>query len=228
MSNNLLLLHGALGSQTQFLPLKKLLVSDFEVRVFSFSGHGNNVSDKEFSMQLFVEDVLNFMHLHALESTSIFGHSMGGYVGLKLAVDYPEKVDKLMTLGTKIKWDPEIAQKEISMLDPLKMAAKIPHLTKILKERHQSNGWKNVVTKTAKMMNRLGNGKALTKEEFEKIKTPVLVGRGAGDKMITEEESRGLVQQLENGSFVEIEGAKHSITDTNKEKLTQVIINFMK
>ena len=46
------------------------------------------------------------------------GHSMGGYVALKLALKRPELVDRIITLGTKFNWTPEVAAKEVKMLNP--------------------------------------------------------------------------------------------------------------
>jgi esterase/lipase len=40
MKKTLLLLHGALGSEKELIPLKKLLTETFDVRSFNFSGHG--------------------------------------------------------------------------------------------------------------------------------------------------------------------------------------------
>ena len=38
---NLLLLHGALGSEDQIKPLIELLSNDFNCKTFSFKGHGH-------------------------------------------------------------------------------------------------------------------------------------------------------------------------------------------
>lgn len=227
MAKDVLLLHGALGSSTQLSGIKKHLSSFFNVHTLDFSGHGNHASSKAFSMELFEEDVLNFMTLHSLGKISIFGYSMGGYVGLKLAADYPEKIDKLMTLGTKIAWNPKNAEKEISRLNPNKMLEKIPHYVNALRHTHAANDWESVVNKTANMMHNLGHGKALGHQEFKKIKTPVLVTRGEQDFMVNAEESLKLVQHLKNGRFKEIENAKHPIDQVSEDKLCQILIDFM-
>lgn len=50
---DLLLLHGALGSQAQFESLKKDLAPYFRVHVFNFSGHGGNPTDQNFLWMCF-------------------------------------------------------------------------------------------------------------------------------------------------------------------------------
>ena len=114
----LLLLHGAIGSKDQFPSLVQLLSSDYDVHTLNFSGHGGSAFASEpFSIPLFANDVLNYMQEHGIAKASIFGYSMGGYVGMYLAKHRPEKINKLITLATKYHWDEVIAAKEVQMLN---------------------------------------------------------------------------------------------------------------
>ncbi|MFB0925641.1 MAG: alpha/beta hydrolase, partial [Vicingaceae bacterium] len=114
---NLLLLHGAIGAKDQLEPLKKILSKKFNVYSFSFSGHGCFGSFQEFNIKQFTEDTLSFISTNNLKEVFIFGYSMGGYVALNLAKEHPDKVAQIITLGTKFKWNPEIAAKEVKMLN---------------------------------------------------------------------------------------------------------------
>src|SRR5688572_11472647 len=111
MKDNLILLHGALGSQEQLVELKTLLSEEFNVLLLDFSGHGGMEFDGPFSIDLFVADTIHLMDTHQLSVAHIFGYSMGGYVALKLAHDHPGRADKIITLGTKYSWSPESAAK---------------------------------------------------------------------------------------------------------------------
>lgn len=61
MKPKLLLLHGALGSKKQFESLKTVLKDKFDIYDFNFEGHGGVKSDKDFSIQLFTDNVVDFM-----------------------------------------------------------------------------------------------------------------------------------------------------------------------
>lgn len=222
----LLLLHGALGSQKQFDILKKLLKPHFEVHVFNFSGHGNTSTNQEFSMELFQDDVLSYMKENSLTSANILGYSMGGYVALKLAMEYPKKVDKLMTLGTKIQWDVETAEKEVKLLNPEKMLEKIPQFVEILKKEHGLENWKTLVNKTAEMMYKLGNGNAFALESFKTIEAKVLVALGSEDIMVGKKESQALVGILSQGSFLEIKGFKHPLGQVDQDQLSEIMLSY--
>src|SRR5262245_22601363 len=102
----LLLLHGALGTSSQFDELKKLLQQDFEIVALDFEGHGNSpMKDRPFRIQHFAENVLEFLDERRIDSIHIFGYSMGGHVALTLASTHPRKVKSVFTIATKFQWD---------------------------------------------------------------------------------------------------------------------------
>src|SRR5437773_2093378 len=103
---HLLLLHGAIGSKEQLQDLANLMERDYNVHLLNFAGHGGkNIPDESYSIQLFAQDVLQYMRQQNIEQTNIFGYSMGGYVSMYIAKHYPEKIKKLITLATKFHWD---------------------------------------------------------------------------------------------------------------------------
>lgn len=225
----LLLLHGALGSKDQFVELKKFLTPEFEVFDFNFSGHGGkSFGAGTFSIDGFTDEVLEFLETQNIGKTSIFGYSMGGYVALNLALKHPELVDKIFTLGTKMEWNPEISAKEIKMLNPEVIETKIPHFAAALRKRHAPNDWKEVLYKTAQMMTALGNGQAIPLDGFSTIKHKSVIGLGALDNMVTQEESATVAAVLPNGKLEIFDGFKHPIEQTDPKVLAEKILLFFK
>lgn len=228
MNQKLLLLHGALGTKEQFKRLREQLSEDFEIHTFDFEGHGKRKSEKDFTMRLFTENVINYLSANKIKKTHLFGYSMGGYVGLNVAKEYPELVGKIITLGTKFAWTKETAEREVKMLNPEKIEEKVPDFANKLASIHSNNNWKEVVTKTAKMMYGLGTGEKLTKKELEEIKHDVLIGIGSKDNMVSLEESRESAEILPNGKLEIIEHFQHPIDKINEEELRSIIIDFIK
>ncbi|RPI14116.1 MAG: alpha/beta hydrolase, partial [Ignavibacteriae bacterium] len=73
--NDLLLLHGALGTKFQFNELKNVLNDHFKVHSINFSGHGGEpIPGEPFSMELFACDVLKWMDANRIDKINIFGH----------------------------------------------------------------------------------------------------------------------------------------------------------
>ena len=111
----IILLHGAIGAKDQLEPLaKELSGNGFQTYSFNFSGHGQSPFQNQFSISQFSNELLEFVVKTHLIRPAIFGYSMGGYVALYLASQKPDGLGKIITLGTKFVWSPEIAVKEIN------------------------------------------------------------------------------------------------------------------
>ncbi|MEP0264296.1 alpha/beta hydrolase [Dokdonia sp.] len=227
MNQKLLLLHGALGSKEQFNSLKEALSSDFEVHTLDFEGHGNRASSKDFSMAVFVGNVIDYLRAHTIEKVHIFGYSMGGYVALRLAHKHPGCIGKIITLGTKFAWNKETAAKEMKMLHPEKIEEKVPAFAKKLATVHSHNDWKEVMHKTAQMMHDLGNGKKITSQELTQIDHEVLIGIGSKDHMVSIQESRESAEALPNGKLEILDEVPHMIDAIPTEKLRSICVNFI-
>ncbi len=227
MKPNLLLLHGALGSKKQFQSVKPILETKFHVYGLNFEGHGGLPSSEDYAIELFVKNALDFLDANKIESTNIFGYSMGGYVALRMALQHSERIEKIVTLGTKFDWNLEAANKEVRMLNPDKIAEKVPKFARKLEAEHEPEDWKIVVKKTAQMMLGLANGKALNEDDFRQIENEVTIGLGSEDKMVTAEESKQVAEWLLNSKFVVINDFLHPIDKVDTDKLAQYIISSM-
>ncbi len=226
----LLLLHGALGAADQMssleFALSQLVFDSKPVLKSNFPGHGGlPIPDEPFSISMFSNFIFSFLNAEKIEKVNFFGYSMGGYVALDFAQKHPERVGKIATLGTKFDWTPDSAARETAMLDPEKIALKVPKFAEALAKRHGEN-WKTVVQKTAEMLMGLGNGAALKKEDFQKITCPILLIRGDADNMVSEKETAETASFLPNGRFINLAESKHPIEQVNLENLTDQLLAF--
>ncbi len=170
----LLLLHGALGSAQILHPLATVLLNDFEIHTLTFKGHdGGKIPENDFTMAHFANEVITYLEEKNINQISIFGYSMGGYVGLYLAKYFPGKVTKLYTLATKLNWTVEGSVKETAMLNPSLIKEKVPKYATALEQLH-GNNWEILLEKTAQMMLNLGENPILKPSDFEDITIPVL------------------------------------------------------
>jgi len=227
MSNPILLLHGALGSSSQFGLLKKLLEKKGStVYSMDFSGHsGEAFSTSGFGIEVFAEDVLQYLNKVKLETVNIFGYSMGGYVALWLASQYPQRVNYITTLGTKFDWSPESAAREIKKMDPEKIIEKIPAFARLLEHRHAPNDWKKLMGETSRMMVGLGKKPLLTENIFSTIIHKANLLLGDQDDMADRNYSEQVANQLGNGKFHLLENTPHPIENVNIEMLVDFILN---
>ncbi len=216
----MLLLHGAIGSSGQLIPLADKLSEKFKVHTLDFSGHGGKeIPSEDFSIKLFANDVLEWMDKNSIHTTDIFGYSMGGYVALYLARYFPEKVDHIYTLATKFNWTPEGARQEAGMLDSEKIIEKLPAFAETLSKRHSPSDWKSILLKTAKMMVEMGERNVLTDEDFKNINHNVIVAIGESDKMVSISETTHVSQLLKNSTLKILPNTKHPIESVIVEDL---------
>ena len=224
---NILLLHGAIGHQNQFWQLAKILVDDYKVHSLNFSGHGDHDSDENFSINLFANDVLDYLTSNNLQKIDIFGYSMGGYVAIYLARFHPGKIGRIFTLATKFLWTPEIASSEIKMLDPDKIEQKLPAFASILAQRHGIRNWKNVLNKTAVFMTGLGDDNPLLPADYRQVENEIKLALGDADTMVTLSETQTVADYLPNAAVIVLLGTAHALEKTDINLLAVQIRAFL-
>jgi pimeloyl-ACP methyl ester carboxylesterase len=224
----LLLLHGAIGASAQLQPLAEELAADYLVHTLEFYGHGKTPLNQDtFSIQLFANDVLRWMDSSSISSVSIFGYSMGGYVGMYLSLHFPERVDKLITLATKYHWDEATATKEIQMLNADKIAEKLPAFATTLAERHTALGWREMLQKTAQMMVEMGGKNVIAPEHYSSITKQVMILLGDRDKMISLEETLVVYKALPTAQLGILPNTQHPIEQVSVKLLSTFIRLFI-
>lgn len=214
--NPVLLLHGALGSKSQLDPLKTLLEQQRrEVLSMNFSGHSGVPFPITFGIETFADDVLNFVDTHSIRQIDIFGYSMGGYVAIWFAHQHPDKVGKIITLGTKFDWDIASAEKETRKLNAEKIEEKVPAFARLLQARHSPNDWKALLTKTSAMMHGLGTNPMLTENIFKSLQHEIKILLGDQDDMADRKFSEQVASLIPKGSFALLESTPHAIEKVN-------------
>ena len=224
LNTMLLLLHGALGSKSQLDSIKTALANQGNTVVaMNFSGHsGEPFSEKGFGIEVFADDVDQFLaDRWSQEPVNIFGYSMGGYVALWYAYQYPHKVGKIITLGTKFDWDPASAQREVGKLDPDKIIEKVPAFARILEHRHAPNDWREVISRTSEMMLQLGNQPLLTEDVLASINHDVEIWLGDRDDMADFAYSQRVAAILPRGRFRLLSDTPHPV-----EKLRDIPFGY--
>ncbi len=228
MKKNLILVHGALGSAKQMQEIADALEEDYTCSLPMLSGHGGRaIPNSGYSFDLFANDLLHFMDEQKIEKSSFFGYSMGGYAAVIFALKHPDRVDRVLTLGTKFDWNPTNALRETSLLNADLMEQKIPSFTSFLSKIHNPVHWKDIVNETAAFMRRLGENPPLDAESMAKIDHNVLLLVGDLDNTAGVEATRRAAMCLKNGSFRVLSGTPHPIEKVDKDVLSKLISDFL-
>ena len=92
----LIILHGLFGSLDNWMTLSKKLGELFEVYIVDARNHGFSPHDDEFNYEVMADDLNEFIEEHQIIDPIILGHSMGGKTAMQFAMNYPEKLSKLV------------------------------------------------------------------------------------------------------------------------------------
>lgn len=223
MKTQLIILHGALGSAKQFEALKSRLTNHYDVFTFDFDGHGHGNETDVMSIQLFAENLHQFVTSNNLQKTKVFGYSMGGYVALYLQSQHPDLFESITTLGTKFNWTVESSEKEVAMLNQEKIKEKVPAFALYLNEIQSPSNWEVVMEQTKGLMLDLGNHPLLTEEVLKKVSVPVRICLGELDQMVSEDESTWAVKSIPHATFEQLVGVPHPIQQIAHDDLVRII-----
>jgi len=97
----LVILHGLFGTLDNWHSLARRWATEAGLRVISVDlrNHGRSFHSPEHSYDLMAQDVLQlFDHLGLGADTTLMGHSMGGKVAMRLALDQPERLAQLIVV----------------------------------------------------------------------------------------------------------------------------------
>jgi|TARA_B110000967_G_C18898545_1_gene572667 esterase len=91
-----LILHGFLGMGDNWKTLGNKFAKNHEVHLVDQRNHGRSFHSDDFSYDGLVNDLNNYIEHYKLDKIILLGHSMGGKAAMHFAVNYPEKVHKLI------------------------------------------------------------------------------------------------------------------------------------
>lgn len=119
----LMLIHGGVGSTGMFSEIMPTLASGRQVIAMDLQAHGRTADiDRPLSYEAMADDIAMLMKTLNIQKADVMGYSLGGGVALRLAIQHPEMVRKLVLVSAPCKragWYPEI-QAAMSSLDSAK------------------------------------------------------------------------------------------------------------
>jgi pimeloyl-ACP methyl ester carboxylesterase len=95
-----LLLHGVTDSSWSFSTVLPHLPPDLHAFAIDQRGHGDSDRPDGYAMADFANDAAGFLDAVGVERATVVGHSMGGLVALRFALDHPDRLARLVLAGT--------------------------------------------------------------------------------------------------------------------------------
>ena len=239
----MIILHGFLGMGDNWKSLAIKFSAHYEVHVIDQRNHGRSFHDDDFSYEHMVEDLLNYLDHHGLKSVQILGHSMGGKTAMLFAVEYPERVDKLMVADIAPRFYPPHHQMILDALGEVdfKMIRSRSEIDEILQKYIPEIGirqflLKNVYRKEKNQFAFRFNFEVL-EEHYDEIgvalpprtifEGPVLFLKGALSGYIDEQDRDLISAHFPNSKIVTIANSGHWLHAENPIDFYNNVVRFL-
>lgn len=209
----LVLLHGNSGSIKDFYQQIPALSKQYKVIALDTRGQGKSLdtSKRDYTYQLFADDVKALADHLKMNKINIAGWSDGGNTGLEFALKYPDSLDKLIIIGANA--FPEGVEKKITdnfinQMDQLKQL----NVPESFNER--------------RLLKIMLTEPRISQKELNKIKSAVLVIAGDRD-VIKKEHTEFMAKQIPFAELKIYKDASHMIPFEKADQLNTDILGFL-
>lgn len=220
-----------------------VLNENFRVIAYDIRGHGNSwLGTDDFSIELFVNDLLALMNVLEIEKTTLCGLSMGGYIALNAIQNHPNRFEALVLCDTSCKADShEAKEKRMKAIegiwkDGVEMFADESLKNFFAQESFTTKkeviAWvRDIIVSTAdksivKTLLALSR-RTETCTKLSEIKVPVLILVGKQDKITPPEAAHFMHEKINGSVLYVIEHAGHLSNLENPKQFNNQLQNFI-
>ena len=233
----LVLVHG-LGARGEdwAAMIPALAAQGFHVYVPDLLGYGRSPKpDVDYSISLEEQTVAQFMQAVHVPRADVGGWSMGGWIVMKLALDHPEMVDRLVIYDSAgvyfpATWEPELftpadvvgVKKLMAMLSP--MLRPLPNFAaEAALRKLERNAW--VIRRS---MTAMTNGRDLLDFRLYQIYQPMLIVWGAQDELIPLSAGEAIHKSVPQSVLDIVEGCGHLAPAECPRPVIEGTVEFLK
>jgi pimeloyl-ACP methyl ester carboxylesterase len=212
-----LVLHGGMGSLENMAYQIRALAATRFVFAPDSRGHGRSSdSDSPLSYALMTEDMVKLMdHLH-IQRTDVVGWSDGGIVALDLAIRYPERIRRIVVIGSNFGVD--------GLIDPPVPGGAIPPVPRYYSRiAADPTHWPVLFRKVTMMW---ATQPHYSREQLGRINAPTLVMAGESD-IVKREHTDALARAIPKSKESIVGGTTHNLIWEKSEIVNAEILQFL-
>jgi len=234
----LLLVHGLGGRADDWSNLMPQLVRDHHhVYALDLPGYGRSEwpGNAKYSIEEEAADVEAFMQKVGLTQTDLAGWSMGGWVVMRVALDKPQQIRRLILIDSPglifdLTWDTNLfvpdTPEKLQKLDDLLMpngAPKVPgFIARAIFRYEQKHGW--VVRRN---MDSMLTRRDLLDGKLGALKMPVLILWGKQDHLIPVSEGEAIHHAIPQSEMQIFDGCGHLLPEQCAARVGPVVKGFL-
>jgi 3-oxoadipate enol-lactonase len=241
----LLLVPGLLFGAEHWRPQMDVLASDYDVIAIDLRGQYHTTTTHDiagYDMWNQTEDVYGLIQVLGIAPTHFAGLSMGGFIGMRMALKHPEVLRDLILIDTQSgvdeseKTDLYAAMRAVwrgGQLEALESALPKSFFTDEFIAGHPEEvaAWISRLKENDPEGSPNASEGVDTRDDITdrlgEIKLPTLVAHGTEDIAIEIEKGELLANKIPGAKFVRIEGAAHQSNVSHPEEVTGLIRDFL-
>lgn len=248
-NKTLFLIHGFLASSFSFRYIIPELMKQYQIIAVDIPPFGRSGKDLKytFSYENIAATFIQLIHKLQLKNVSLIGHSMGGQIGLYMALQQPEIFDKIILFASSGYL--QQVRKSLIFLSYLPFAhifvkKKLVdsggvegNLLKVVYDKNQITedmiqGYLEPFIENDAIFHALAKFSRdregdLSKEDLNKINTPCLLVWGAQDRIVPLQVGKRLNQDLPNSNLVVLEKTGHLTPEERPDETCRLIKEFV-
>lgn len=89
-------MHGMFGSLSNLGVIGRVLADNYKVITVDLRNHGESPHSLEMNYPCMANDIIELMDDLAIRKATLLGHSMGGKIAMQVALNHPNRVNKLI------------------------------------------------------------------------------------------------------------------------------------
>ena len=200
----LIMLHGGLGHSDVWGNQIPLFAQYFKVICADSRGHGRSTrSDQPYSYDLMASDVLALMDYLKIDKASIVGWSDGGIIGLDIAMNHPERLNKLFAFGANTNVAGLRPDIDKSVVFNKYIAVAGQDYQRLSKTPDQYDAF-------VKQINQMwATQPNFTADQLAKIHVPVAIADGEHDEAIRQEHDVEMANAIPGAQLMILPGVSH-------------------
>jgi pimeloyl-ACP methyl ester carboxylesterase len=237
--------HGLLWSHKMFEDQIDFLKKKYTIIAYDHRGQGQSeVTSGEYNIDMLTQDAAELIEKIVMKPIHFVGLSMGGFVGMRLAARYPEKIKSLILLETSANPEPVENLPKYKFLNAIvKWLGVIPTVAKRVMKIMFAESWlKNPQNKDdyKRWLNELKtNKKSISKsveaviyrkgveEEIRNIQCPTMVVVGDEDVATKPEKAKFIQMSIPSAKLHIIPGAGHSSSIEKPDQINKLIMEWL-
>jgi non-heme chloroperoxidase len=231
----IILLHGYSDSSFSFSRVMPLIPAEFRVIAPDLRGHGHSARPaKGYRIGDFAADVIRMMDRLKIVEADIIGHSMGSFVAQAIAERAPERVSRLILLGSAPVADNpgmrELRREVRSLSDPVDQwfvrAFQFSTIATPVPAAFMDSAIGNSSRMPAHVWRKALHGLMEYRPRTPRPDVPTLVLGGNRDSVFSVAEQTALARQFKNAELVIVDGVGHTLHWERPERFVDEILRF--